>query len=153
MRKQDMTFGFTVDQTPDQVFAAINDVRGWWPGEFMGESDRLGAVFTYRYQDMHRSTQKVTEWLPGKRLVWHVTDSHLSFLKDKDEWTGTEVVFEIARKGGKTELTFTHIGLNPDVECYEACTEGWGFCIEKSLYKLITTGKGALNFGEDDKAA
>ena len=146
MKKQHMTFSLTVDQTPEQVTAAIADVRGWWPGKFTGDTDRLGAEFTYRYQDMHRSTQKVTEWVPGKRVVWHVTDSHLSFLERKDEWTGTDIVFEIASKGGKTVLTFTHVGLTPAVECYEACLEGWGFCIEKSLYKLITTGKGELDF-------
>ena len=153
MSEQDMTFRFTVDQSPEQVFAAIADVRGWWPGKFTGDIDRLGAEFTYRYQDMHKSTQKVTEWAPGKRVVWKVTDSWLSFVEHKDEWTGTEMVFEIAKKGGKTELTFTHVGLGPKAECYEACTEGWGFCIEKSLYTLITTGKGVLDFAEDGKAA
>ena len=149
MKKQDMTFTLSVDQTPEQVCAAIADVSGWWPGKFTGETDKLGAEFTYRYQDMHSSTQKVTEWVPGKRVVWHVTDSHLSFLEDKDEWTGTDIVFDIARKDGKTVLTFTHVGLTPGVECYEACLEGWGFCIEKSLYKLITTGEGLLDFAAD----
>jgi uncharacterized protein YndB with AHSA1/START domain len=149
MSKQDMTFSLTVDQTPEQVFAAVADVRGWWPGKFTGESDRLGAEFTYRYQDMHRSIQRVTEWVPGKRVVWHVTDSHLSFLEKKDEWTGTDIVFDIARKGGKTVLSFTHVGLMPGVECYEACLEGWGFCLEKSLYKLVTTGQCLLDFAED----
>lgn len=146
MKQQDMSFSFSVDQSPEQVSAAIADVAAWWPGKFTGETDKLGAEFTYRYQDMHSSAQKVTEWVPGKRVVWHVTDSHLSFLEHKDEWTGTDIVFDIARKNGKTELTFTHVGLRPGVECYDACMEGWGFCIEKSLYKLITTGKGMLDF-------
>ncbi|HSN17780.1 MAG TPA: SRPBCC domain-containing protein [Gammaproteobacteria bacterium] len=146
MNKQDMSFSFTVEQSPEQVFAAVADVRGWWPGKFTGDTDRLGAEFSYRYQDMHRSTQKVTEWVPGKRVVWHVTESWLSFLEQKDEWTGTDIVFDIAREGGKTELSFTHVGLSRKSECYEACSEGWGFCIEKSLYQLITTGKGMLDF-------
>lgn len=146
MSKQDMTFTLVVDQTPEQVFAAIADVRGWWPGKFTGETDKLGAEFTYRYKDMHTSTQRITEWLPGKRVVWHVTDCSLNFLEQKDEWNGTDIVFDIARKDGKTVLTFTHVGLTPKVECYAACLEGWGFCIEKSLYQLITTGKGVLDF-------
>jgi uncharacterized protein YndB with AHSA1/START domain len=153
MKSQDLTFSFTVDQTPDQVFAAINDVRDWWSGEITGDTDRLGGEFTYRYQDVHRSTQRITEWVPGKRVVWHVTDSYLSFVKDKEEWNGTDVVFEISRQGGKTELRFTHVGLNPKVECYEGCSDGWGFYIKESLLTFITTGKGDPNLKEDGKAA
>ena len=141
MDKKDMTFSFTVDRTPEQVFDAINDVRAWWTGEITGETDKLGAEFTFRYKDMHRSTQKVVEWAPGRRVVWRVTDSHLSFLKHKSEWTGTEVVFDITRKGGKTALTFTHVGLTPEVECFDACTEGWGYFVNESLLPYILTGR------------
>jgi hypothetical protein len=30
MNNQDFTAAFTVDQTPEEAFAAINNVRGWW---------------------------------------------------------------------------------------------------------------------------
>lgn len=153
MKSQDLTFSFTVDETPDEVFAAINDVRAWWSGEITGDTDRLGGEFTYRYQDIHRSTQRITEWVPGKRVAWHVTDSYLSFVKDKDEWNGTDVVFEISRKGKKTELRFTHLGLTPKVECYEGCSDGWGYYITESLLPFITTGKGAPNLKEGERAA
>jgi len=36
MSKQDYTTGFLVDQTPNAVFDAINNVRGWWSGEIAG---------------------------------------------------------------------------------------------------------------------
>jgi len=153
MKSQDLTFSFTVQQTPAEVFAAINDVAGWWTGEITGVTDRLGGEFTYRYKDMHRSTQQITEWVPGKKVVWNVTQSNLSFVKDKHEWTGTDMVFEISRRGGKTELTFTHVGLTPNVECYGGCSKGWDYIINECLLAFITSGKRAPSANEDWKAA
>jgi uncharacterized protein YndB with AHSA1/START domain len=148
MKTKDYTTSFTVDQSPEEVFDAINNVRGWWSGEIDGSTDKPGAEFTYRYKDVHRSTQKVIEWVPGKKVVWHVADAQLNFVKDKTEWNGTDVVFEITRKNDKTELRFTHVGLVPAFECYGGCSGAWGFYVNDSLRSLITTGKGQPNTEE-----
>ncbi len=149
MSSDSFTTSFTVDQTPAEVFAAINDVRGWWSGEIDGDTDELGDKFTYRYQDIHRSTQRITESIPGQRVVWRVLDGYLDFAEDKTEWTGTDIVFEIAARDRATEFRFTHVGLAPTFECYETCSNAWGFYINASLRNLITTGDGAPNLTED----
>jgi len=141
MSAKSFTTAFSVKQTPKEVFDAVNNVRGWWSGEIEGKTLGLGAEFTYRYKDLHSSTQKITEWVPGRKVVWHVLDGRLSF-KDKTEWKGNDIVFEITRKGDKTELRFTHIGLIPAFECDGDCSGAWGFYINDSLRSLITTGKG-----------
>ena len=145
MSKSNYTTSFTVDQSPQEVFAAVNNVRGWWSGEVDGRTDKLGAEFTYRYQGIHRSTHKITESVPGKKVVWHVLDAAISFVKDEDEWNGTDIVFEITREGDKTELRFTHVGLVPAIECYGKCSGAWGYYITESLCSLIMTGKGDPN--------
>lgn len=142
MKQQHYTTAFLVDQSPAEVFAAINNVRGWWTGEIEGDTDKLDAEFTYRYQDVHRSTHKITEFVSGRRVVWHTTDSHIHFVKDKTEWTGTDIIFEIAKKGDKTELHFTHMGLVPGIECYGDCSGAWSYYINDSLRNLIATGQG-----------
>jgi hypothetical protein len=134
---QSYTTAFTVDQSPTEVFDAIINVRAWWIGDIEGDSSKPGAQFTYRYEPLHRSTQLVTEFVPGMRLVWRVTDAELSFVKDKTEWTGTSIVFDIARKGSQTEVRFTHMGLEPEVECYNDCSNAWGSYINGSLKNLI----------------
>jgi hypothetical protein len=142
MNNQHFTITFSVDQSPKEVFDAVNNVRGWWSEEIKGRIDKLGAEFKFHYKDVHRSTQEITEFVPGKKVVWHVSDSHLNFVKDKNEWNGTDIVFEMIRKSDKTELRFTHVGLVPAFECYGGCSGAWGFYINDSLRSLITTGKG-----------
>jgi hypothetical protein len=142
MKTRDYTATIVVEQSPAEVFAAVNDVRGWWSGEIDGDTDRLGAEFTYRNQNVHRSTHRITEFVPNQTVVWHVTDSYLDFVADKEEWNDTDVVFEITKKDGKTEVRFTHRGLG---ECYDICSNAWGFYIKDSLKNLITMEKGQPN--------
>ena len=135
--QQDLTVTILVDQTPEQAFQAITNVRGWWTGTIEGPTDQLGGEFTYRYRDFHYSKQKVTELIPGRRVVWLIVDSALEFVADKREWNGTSVIFDIARKGDQTEVRFTHAGLNPAHQCYGACSNAWSSYIRGSLRKLI----------------
>jgi hypothetical protein len=137
-----------VDQTPQEAFDAINDVRGWWSGEIEGHTDVLGAEFTYSYKNLHRTRQKITEFVPGKKIVWHVTDSHIDFVRDKSEWNDTDIVFEIVKKGDQTEIRFTHVGLVPTIECYGDCSGAWGFYVNESLRGFIARGEGQPNLDE-----
>jgi hypothetical protein len=139
------TTSFTVDQAPAEAFAAINDVRAWWSGEIEGDTDKLGDEFTYRYEDLHFSKQRITELDPGKKVVWHVEDSYLSFVKDTTEWNETEITFEVSPIGDQTEVRFTHRGLVPEFECFNDCSNAWSFYVHESLRNLITTGKGQPN--------
>jgi hypothetical protein len=138
----DFTTTFFVDQTPAEVFSAINNVRGWWQGEVEGSTDKLDDEFTYRMKDIHFSKQRLIEVVPDKKVIWLVTDSKLNFLKNKSEWTGTKIGFDISEINNKTQLRFTHTGLVPTIECYGSCSKGWSKLIQESLLSVVTTGKG-----------
>lgn len=141
MTSHDLSEVITVAAAPEAVFAAVNNVRGWWSGQIDGASAAVGDSFTYRYKDMHQSRQEVIELVPGKRVAWKVTDSHLSFLEHKAEWTGTTITFELSPRGEGTELRFTHHGVNPASECWDACSSGWSGLIRGNLKTLIDTGR------------
>lgn len=145
MKNQNFTTTIRVNKTPQEVFNAINNVRGWWSEEIEGNTTNLNDEFAYRYQDVHQSKIKLVEVVPNKKVVWLVVENHFSFTEDSAEWTGTKISFEISEKDGKTQLLFTHIGLVPEYECYEACHQAWTNYINTSLRDLIMTGKGQPN--------
>jgi hypothetical protein len=155
MSDGNFTAAISVDQTPEEAFNAINNVRGWWSENIEGSTDDLGAEFSYRYQDAHFCKIKITELVPGKRIAWHVLDNRFNFTKDKNEWKGTDIIFEISKRGNKTEVRFTHRGLVPEYECFSVCSNAWGSYINGSLRSLIATGRGYPNQKEKntDKAS
>ena len=143
MAGKNFTTTLLVSQTPTEAFDAINNVRGWWSEGVEGGTRKLNDEFIYRHKDMHFSKQKLIEVIPGKKVVWLVTDSYLSFLKkEKSEWNDTKIIFEINEKDNQTEVVVTHQGLIPGVECFDACSNGWNYYLHESLLPLITTGKG-----------
>lgn len=145
MENANFTTTISVAKTPKEVFETINNVPAWWGGRIEGSTDRIGAEFTYRYDGVHYSKQKITELIPGKRIVWHVVESRLDFVDDKSEWNGTDITFDISRNGDQTDVRFTHVGLVPGIECYGACSNAWGSIINSSLKSFIMTGKGKLD--------
>ncbi|MBO9666133.1 MAG: SRPBCC domain-containing protein [Bdellovibrio sp.] len=139
---KDFTTSIAVNKTPAEVYEAIKDVKSWWVGEIAGDAKEVGSKFTYRYKHFHECSQTVTELIPNKRVVWHVTAANIPSFPKSDEWVGTDIIFDITPKGEQTEVKFTHRGLTPQIECYEACSGGWGFYINKSLKNFILEGVG-----------
>jgi len=139
------TAAFCVDQTPEEVFHAVNNVRGWWSEDIEGAAGRADDEFTYRYENAHRCRIKVIELVPGRRVTWRVLDNYFDFTRDKTEWKDTEIRFDITARGGTTEICFTHVGLAPEYECFELCSNSWEFYLYTSLRSLIRTGRGLPN--------
>lgn len=133
MNKQkikDYTFSFESAKTAKHIFETLLNVRHWWTGlygeEIKGNSKKVGDEFDFRAGGgAHYSKQKLIELEPDKKIVWKVTESNLTFLKKPDEWTGTKIRFNISTQGNKSQVTFTHQGLVPNIECYNGCAGAW----------------------------
>jgi hypothetical protein len=67
---------------------------------------RAGCRFNYLHPPQYYGRQRLVELQPGRRVLWHLTDSHLSFIPEPAEWTGTEIVFDVLLAPGGTELRF-----------------------------------------------
>ena len=144
MKSQDFTATIEVAKSPQEVFDHVtNDVAKWWGGKDLeGGGKKLNDEFTIHHAGAHYSKQKLVEVAPDEKIVWLVTESKLNWLKkDQSEWTGTKMIFEIATKGDKTILHFTHEGLVPEKECYAMCEQGWNMVIKDWILNFVKDGR------------
>ena len=130
MEKENFSYSFKTQKTSEEVFAILQDVKQWWSGLFEetinGKNQKLNDEFTFKAGGgIHNTTQRLIELVPNEKIVWSVTESNLSFLKDPTEWKGTKFRFDLSTEGKNTIVTFTHEGLVPQVECYADCSAGW----------------------------
>ncbi len=150
-----LTATMTVDRTPDEVFAAVTDVRGWWSRNIIGDTAARHDEFVFtddsgypgetvrEHKGIRFCRFQITEVVPGERMVWRCVDADLTFIEDRDEWTGTTVTFDISPSETGSTLRFVHEGLTAaESECFTECSRGWNFYITTSLPQLITTGTG-----------
>lgn len=138
---EDYHSAITATVTDEEAFESINQVWKWWTTKFEGSSQKLNDVFTVRFGETF-VTFKVVESVLPKKIRWLVTDCYLHWLKDKKEWKGTQLKWEILSKGDATKIDFTHVGLVPEIECYNDCKKGWDFYSKESLKNLLMEGKG-----------
>lgn len=141
MEKKDFHRTITVNASPGEAMKSISQVDRWWAKNFTGSAEKLNDKFAVHFGDTFVDF-RISEWVPGKKVVWKVTDCNLHWIKAKKEWKGTEIVFEITPEQNASRIDFTHIGLVPGVECYNDCEVGWNQHITGSLADLINKGKG-----------
>ncbi|MFD2872040.1 SRPBCC domain-containing protein [Mucilaginibacter ximonensis] len=131
---------FTTKLSQAKAKDGICRVQNWWSADVQGHSADAGDTFRVRFGKTWADI-RITEEGP-QRLVWTFTDCYLNLLKDPQEWKNTRVIWELIPAGDGTELTMTHEGLTPALECFEDCRQGWDFFVLSSLRQYLETGKG-----------
>lgn len=130
MKTNNFSYTIKTKQPAAEVFQRLLDPKKWWVGFYEetieGKSEQLNDEFRFiAGGGMHDTKQRLVELLPGKKIVWLVTNSNLSFLDRPEEWKGTRFGFELNKEGNDTLVTFTHEGLTPEIECFDQCSAGW----------------------------
>lgn len=141
MKKKDYHTSFKVNAPAGEVFNSINLVSKWWTADLKGSTQKAGDIFTVRFGQTF-ITMKITESVPGKKITWLVIDCNKHWLKNKKEWIDTKLAWEISTNNNATQVDFTHLGLVPGLECYDACENAWTGYLHSSLLNLVTSGKG-----------
>ena len=144
MKKRDFNSSISAKISTDDAVKRISKVPEWWGVSFTGSSEKQHDQFIVKMGGDSYFDFTVTEIIPGKKVVWLVTDCNMPWYSNKKEWTNTKLIFDLSENNGETTLHFTHEGLAPDVECYNDCESGWTHWIRTSLLSYFSTGKGVF---------
>lgn len=134
-----------VKTTANKAYQSLtHQVPFWWTEVFEGASAQIGDVFTIRFGESIHKTMRVEEAIPDTKVIWYVEDSLIALpeLKNQTEWIGTTIIWEIEQTEESIKIKVTHLGLNPDIECYDICSNGWMQFLS-SLKLFMETGIGA----------
>ena len=132
-----------VSANPEAVYNAITkQIDKWWTTSST-EALEVGDILTVRFGETTFKIMSVINAIPNQILEWNIKEAnidHEDFSK-KDEWVGTEIKWEIEKTTEGSKIIFTHEGLVPTFECYDACQGGWNYFLG-SLKDFLNTGKG-----------
>ena len=140
-QSKSFSYSFTSAKSPKAIFEILLNVEDWWSGFYgetiKGKSENINDEFTFLAGGgAHFTKQKLVELIPGKKITWLVTESNLTFLEDTNEWIDTKICFEIEPDGDKTKITFTHEGLEPEIECFKECSGAWTLYMQQLNTRL-----------------
>lgn len=142
---KNFTTSLNLGSKDDQIYKALtNHIRDWWTEMFEGSAEEVGNTFTIRFGSQVFKTMRVEELIQNRKVAWRVNDALIDLpdLVNKEEWINTVIVWDIWARSDGADLRVTHIGLTPDVECFELCSNGWNSFLY-SLKNFITSGLGS----------
>ncbi len=76
MEKQNFSTTIFVDQSPQEIFNAVNNVRAWWSETIKGNTAGLHDEFMVDF-DSHWWAFKIIETVPNQKVVWQVSGSYM----------------------------------------------------------------------------
>jgi uncharacterized protein YndB with AHSA1/START domain len=124
---------------PDAVFDALTTPAGiteWWTP--VSGSGLEGGELRFVFPNLELLARVDRADRPTA-VRWVVLECGM------EDWVGTAISFDLAPTAtGGTRLDFRHIGLTPQLECFEQCSAGWTFYLP-SLVDYVDTGVGRPN--------
>ncbi len=144
----DYTTSVRVAAAPAEVFRALTTLDGlaaWWTTA-SGDGAAAGElIFTFGGPEPLRMRVDVAR---PDLVQW----TCLGY-RPMPDWTDTVLRFELTEApGGGCDLVFRQLGLTPQLECYDQCSNSWNHFIVTSLRNYVERGVGDPRGSAADEA-
>ncbi|WP_142784137.1 SRPBCC family protein [Changchengzhania lutea] len=132
--------------------AVLSHIPLWWGKIDNINLQKVGDQFSIFFEENTVWKFEITKISPNKEIRWKCIEAYhiITGLDDiETEWLNTELIWKFSESDTKNQilLSFEHKGLSPQLNCYEACNNGWNYFVG-SLKLLLETGKGTPNIVE-----
>lgn len=129
----------TSPETVAALFTTADGVSRWW-GPTEGDAT-VGGTLVTRFGEHGVNANRVRE-VGASRVVWEpIAAPGTTPTGHTQEWLGTTIEIEILPSGAGTELHFRHVGLTPQLDCWDACHDAWTYFMS-SIETCAETGTG-----------
>jgi len=131
----------TVTLAPDRVFDALTkEMSNWWT-EMTSVVREVGDKTTAKFEDGTTWSFEVVKLEKNKLIELRCYEANhihpVTTPEMRTEWENTTLRFDIASRDGDTDIHFTHIGLTPEVKCYDICHSGWDHFFGSAFYAYL----------------
>ena len=134
-----------IQSTPEKIYKAVTTEEGiacWWSKKNNAKPE-AGSIYRIYFGPDYFKEIKITELVPGKKVVWEILNAH-------PEWLNTIIVFDISTGKNSAELRFRHSGWKDYTDMFAQCNHHWGIFLQ-NLKAYTETGKSFVmnEFGKD----
>jgi len=126
----DLLHAVQIAAKPEAIYPLIATAEGfaqWWATD-VTEGEGVVTLGFFKRNTIYRLRLKVT--VSPVRADWTCETG--------DEWNGTGILFELARRESGTTLFFAHVGWNSETSYFRNCNTTWG----ELMYRLKSAAEG-----------
>lgn len=126
-----------IEGSPEKIYTALtesNGLQGWWSQHSEVDPNVGSSMSVSFYSGMMAFEFKVTELIPGNKVVWE-------FENGPPDWENTTVTWTISEGEGQTMLHFAHSGFASTEGGFAGYNFNWGWYLA-SLKGYVEKGTG-----------
>ena len=131
----------TVNLAPNIIFDAITQEMSIWWTEMTSVVNGVGDKTTAKFEDGTTWSFEVVKFEKDKFIELHCYEANhihpVTTPEMRTEWENTTLMFDIVPRDGNTDIHFAHVGLTPEINCYDICRSGWDYFFGSAFYAYL----------------
>ncbi|WP_444903585.1 SRPBCC family protein [Microbulbifer sp. CnH-101-E] len=141
------TTSFFSPSSREDAYKAVTEKMSQWWTPVSAPFLKVGDIAKTGFKGQSYWVFRAKILKPEKLIELECTESNMvsDNVDDPEEWKGSTLRFEFSEENTGTLIKFTHIGLSPEMKCWDMCKSGWDYYLFGSLKDFLSGNGGRPN--------